>query len=60
VKDPSKLAKTIKNTNSNEWKEVIVPIKDARLENKGLRNSDISLVYESGDETLFHMVEILR
>ncbi|MDQ1296713.1 MAG: hypothetical protein QG611_692 [Bacteroidota bacterium] len=60
VDDPRKTAATVTNTNTNMWKEIIVTVDDARLENRGNRNSDISLTYVSGDETLFHMVELKR
>jgi len=60
VDDPQKTATTMTNTNTNMWKEITVTIDDARLENRGTKNTDISLAYISGDETLFHMVELKR
>jgi hypothetical protein len=58
--NPAKTARTISNTNTNEWKEILISISDARLQNRGIKSTDVSLVYEKGEGTLFHMIEILR
>lgn len=58
--DPQKVATIVTNTNTNQWKEIEVELDNARMENRGFRNGDLSLAYEGGDETIFHMIEIKR
>lgn len=60
VSNPQKVARTVINTNTNQWKEITVTLDDARLENRGPKKTDLTLQYESGDETLFHMIELKR
>jgi len=60
AQNPEKIAQTVTNTNTGKWKEIEIMVDDARFGNRGKDNSDISLEYISGDETLFHMIEILR
>jgi hypothetical protein len=58
--DPGKVAMTVRNTDSGRWKEQTVVVKDAKLSNGGQRGADLTLEYISGDNTLFHMVELTR
>lgn len=58
--NPRKKAITVKNKNTNQWKEIVVNLKDARLDKRGHKNSDLTLAHESGEEIIFHMVEIKR
>lgn len=58
--NPAKVAGTVRNTNTGHWKEITVNLDDARLQGRGPENSDITLTYNGGDETIFHMVELRR
>ncbi|MCX6326701.1 MAG: beta-galactosidase [Bacteroidia bacterium] len=60
IDNPQKVATTVTNTNTNQWKEITVTLDDARLENHGPKKTDLSLVHKGGDETIFHMVELER
>ncbi|MBJ7256707.1 MAG: hypothetical protein JHC76_10400 [Akkermansiaceae bacterium] len=44
-------AASVKNTNSGEWKTKTISLSGA---------TDLSLKYESGDDTIFHMIEVER
>ena len=55
-----KMAKMITNRNTGRWKEVIVEINDASFMAKGPKGSDLVLSNESNENTIFHMVEVMR
>jgi len=48
-----KTALSMKSTGSGRWKETTVELKDARFTNLALRNT-------SDQDTLFHMIEVIR
>lgn len=50
----------ITNHNTGRWKEVIVDINDASFMAKGPKGSDLVLSNESNENTIFHMVEVMR
>lgn len=56
----NKRAIAVTNTNSDTWKEVIVELQDYNFKNSGPLGSDLGLEYISGDNTVFHMIEIER
>ena len=55
-----KTAKVITNRNSGKWKEMIVDIKGAAFMANGPKGSDLVLSNESSENTIFHMVELMR
>ena len=58
--NPQKVARTVKNTNTNQWKEIIIDLNDALLENRGPKKTDLALIYKKGEGTIFHMIELKR
>jgi len=60
VKDKEKTAISVKNTNSGRWKEVSVTLSDANFGNRCPNSTDLMLVNTSMENTLFHMIEVLR
>jgi hypothetical protein len=60
VNNPQKVATNVTNTDTNEWKEIIVTLSDARLENRGPKSTDLCLTHTGGDNTIFHMIELKR
>jgi len=60
IDNPGKEALSVSNKNSNQWKEIIVNLNDAKLANRGEKDSDISLVLNSGGGCIFHMIELKR
>lgn len=59
-KDPEKMAYTIKNENSGEWKEKTIIVKDAKFENNGERSSDISIRSVGKEDVIFHLIEVIK
>lgn len=55
-----KTAKTTTNKNTGKWKEVTVEIKDAAFLANGPKGADLILSNESQENTIFHMVELMR
>jgi hypothetical protein len=58
--DPDKTAVIITKTNSGRWVSKSITIADGAFANKGLRNSDFSLVNEDNEDDVFHMIEIMK
>jgi hypothetical protein len=55
-----KIGMIIAKTNSGKWVEKTITIKDGAFANKGLKNSDFSLVNEDIEDDIFHMIEITK
>ncbi len=60
VKDPNKIALSIKKTNSGRWKEATVTLHDANFGNRCPHGTDLVLVNEDAEDDTFHMIEITR
>ncbi len=60
VSQPEKTALEVKKTGSGRWKEAAVRISDGNFTNRCPHSTDLMLVKISGDDTLFHMIEIDR
>jgi len=58
--DNDKTAVSITKTNSGRWVSKSITIEDGAFANKGLRNSDFSLVNEDNEDDVFHMIEIIK
>jgi hypothetical protein len=58
VDNPNKVARTLTNTGTNTWKEVMVTVNDYKFTRSGPNSSDIGLEYVTGDNTAFHMIEL--
>jgi hypothetical protein len=58
--NPDKTAVVVTKTNSGRWVSKSITITDVAFANKGLRNSDLSLVNEDKEDDIFHMIEITR
>ena len=57
---PDKTAATIAKANTGRWMSKSITIADGAFANKGLRNSDFSLVNEDNEDDVFHMIEIMK
>ncbi|NQT89344.1 beta-galactosidase [bacterium] len=57
---PAKTAAPVSLTDTGRWKETVVDIDDALLENGGPQGSDLSLVVDEGKGHVFHLVELTR
>lgn len=60
VGDPARTALKIKKTDSGRWKESTVRIADGNFANRCPHSTDLMLVNGSGEDTLFHLIEITR
>jgi len=58
--NPAKTALSVRNTNSGRWKEASVSLADAHLGNRCPHGADVMLVNTSKENTLFHMIEVVR
>jgi hypothetical protein len=47
-------------TDSKKWVEKIIKIEDGEFLNKGVNNSDFSLVNEDAEDDIFHLIEIKK
>lgn len=55
-----KIAQIFTKTDTKRWVEKTVTIEDGEFLNKGLNNSDFSLVNEDSEDDIFHLIEIKR
>ena len=55
-----KTALAVRNTNSGRWKEARARIADAYFRNRCLNKTDLVLANTSKENTLFHLIEVLR
>jgi len=60
VDAPAKAALQVKNTNTGRWKEAVATLRDGRFANRCPHHTDLMLVHTGGDDTIFHMVEVMR
>ena len=60
VENRDQVAATITKTNSGEWKEAVVTLRDAHFGNRGPNGSDLSLVNADDKDDLFHLIEVER
>ena len=58
--NPDKIALSVTNTNTDEWKTVSFMLDDARFQNRGPRGSDISIVNADDQVNIFHMLKVLK
>ena len=58
--NPAKTALAVRNTNSGRWKEVSVSLANEHLGNRCPHGADVMLVNTSKENTLFHMIEVVR
>jgi hypothetical protein len=58
--NPEKTAARVKKTDSGRWKEAVVRIADGKFGHRCPHGTDVMLVNASGENTLFHLVEITR
>jgi hypothetical protein len=58
--EQDKTAQIFTKTNTKRWVEKIVKIDDGEFLNKGVNNSDFSLVNEDTEDDVFHLIEIKR
>jgi hypothetical protein len=58
--DGDRVAAIVTKTGTGRWKEASAKLPDARLSNLGPHHTDVELRHTSGDDTLFHLVEITR
>ncbi|MCL5744615.1 MAG: beta-galactosidase [Acidobacteria bacterium] len=57
---PEKTALAVQNKNTGRWQEAGVTLSDAFFGNRCPRGSDLTLVNTSKENTLFHMIEVVR
>jgi hypothetical protein len=57
---PDKTAFAIKNDNSGLWKEKIIELKDANLQNRGEKGADFVIRNKSDEEAVFHLMEVIK
>ena len=57
-KNPEKAAFSHLNENSGTWKEKTIEINDARMANRGKRQSDIFIETTGDEEPVFHLIEV--
>ena len=55
-----KTASSVTNTDSGDWKEITTIIGDAAFAGNGPKGADLMLHNDSGDDSVFHMVELMR
>jgi hypothetical protein len=55
-----KSAVAVQKTNSNQWKEVVVELRDVAFMNRLEGGTDLSLNNGGDDDDIFHMIEVLR
>ena len=60
VKSREKTALTVQNTDTGRWKEVSATLPDALFGNRCAHSTDLMLVNTSRENTLFHLIEVLR
>jgi hypothetical protein len=60
VDDAQKTAFTVTKTDSGEWREKTVTLKDAYLGNRCPNKTDLMLVSADGKDDIFHMIEAVR
>lgn len=60
ISDPAKTALIVKKTNSGRWKESTVQVADGNFANRCPHSTDLMLVNTSGEDTLFHLIELTR
>jgi hypothetical protein len=53
-------AVNITNQNTGQWRERTVVVADGAFGNGGPRQADLVLEHVAGDDTIFHLIEILR
>jgi hypothetical protein len=58
--NPAKTALAVRNTNTGRWKEAAVTVTDAHMGNRGEHGADLMLVNTSKENTLFHIIEVVR
>jgi len=58
VTSNEKVALSIKNTNSGDWKEKTIHLEDASFKNKGESAADILVRTDGSDEAVFHLIEL--
>jgi hypothetical protein len=58
--ETDKTAQIFTKTDTKRWVEKIVKIDDGEFLNKGINNSDFSLVNEDSGDDIFHLIEIKR
>ncbi len=58
--NPVKTALAVRNTNTGRWKEAAVTVMDAHMGNRCEHAADVMLVNTSKENTLFHMIEVVR
>ncbi len=58
--DKDKISQIFTKMDTKRWVEKIVKIDDGEFLNKGINNSDFSLVNEDGEDDIFHLIEIKR
>lgn len=58
--EQDKFAQIFTKTDSKKWMEKIVTIEDGEFLNKGVNNSDFSLVNEDTEDDIFHLIEIKK
>ena len=57
-RDTGKTAFTVQNTDTGEWKEKNILLKDFNLMNRGERNADLIIRTEGNEDAVFHMIEV--
>lgn len=58
--DPQKEAFSIINGDSGEWKEITIILDDVIFENRGQRQSDLSIQSSGEDDAVFHLLELTK
>jgi hypothetical protein len=59
-RNPEKVAFSVQNSNSGEWKEKSITLKDFKLMNRGERGADISIKSDSDEDAVFHLLEVSK
>jgi hypothetical protein len=57
---PNKVAATIVNRNSKEWKTIEIPVEDGWFANRCLVKADIVIENIDAEECVFHLIEVER
>jgi hypothetical protein len=55
-----KAALSVTKTDTGRWKEAVVEIKDGRFANRCPHNTDLMLVGDGKEDTVFHLIELIR
>jgi hypothetical protein len=58
--EQDKTAQIFTKTDTKRWVEKIVKIEDGEFLNKGVNNTDFSLVNEDSEDDIFHLIEIKK